>query len=210
MSEEFLPHIFEEFSRENNTTDNKIEGTGLGMPIVRRLVDFMQGSIRVSSRKGEGSTFVVSIPHRIATREDLVDRSAVKLDPEAFKDKRILLAEDNDLNAEIATEILKEAGFQVERAEDGQACIDMLEAAEPLHFDLILMDVQMPNKNGYEATMEIRRLWNPQKAGIPILAMTANAYEEDRREAYRCGMNGHLAKPIDVRELMKTLASILK
>ena len=210
MSEEFLPHLFEEFSRENNTTEIKVEGTGLGMPIVKRLVELMDGTIEVHSRKDEGSTFIVTIPHRITEKSALVDHSGVELDPKLFAGKRILLAEDNDLNAEIATEILSEAGFVLERAEDGQIACEMMEKAPDGYYDVVLMDVQMPNMNGYEATRTIRRMNDPVKAGIPILAMTANAFEEDKREAMRAGMNGHIAKPINVKELMKTLASVLK
>jgi CheY-like chemotaxis protein len=210
MDKEFLPHIFEEFSRENNSTDNKIEGTGLGMPIVKRLVDFMEGTIEVESEKGKGSRVTVRIPHRIADRADLVDHAGVQLDPSVFVGKRILLAEDNELNAEIAIEILTEAGFEVERAADGQLCIDMLTKAETGYYSVILMDIQMPNMNGYEATKMIRALEDKEKAEIPILAMTANAFEEDKREAYHSGMNGHIAKPINVNEMMKTLTGILK
>jgi signal transduction histidine kinase/ABC-type amino acid transport substrate-binding protein/ActR/RegA family two-component response regulator len=210
MSEEFLPHIFEEFSRENNTTENKIEGTGLGMPIVKRLVDFMEGTIEVRSKKGVGSTFVVTIPHKIAEKPDLVEHVAGTPDLERFKGKRILLAEDNELNAEIAIEILTEVGFEVERAADGQICVDMLRNAEDGFFDVILMDIQMPNLNGYDATRAIRALPDTAKAEIPIIAMTANAFEEDKRDALRAGMNGHLAKPINVRELYKTLMGVFE
>jgi CheY-like chemotaxis protein len=211
MSEDFLPHIFEEFSRENNTTENKIEGTGLGMPIVKRLIEFMEGTIEVRSKKGEGSTFIVTIPHKIADKADLVEHSAnAELDTEKFKGKKILLAEDNELNAEIAIEILTEVGFEVDRAEDGQICVDMLQRAEDYFYDVILMDIQMPNLNGYEATKAIRAMNEPAKADIPIIAMTANAFEEDKRDAQRAGMNGHLAKPINVRELYKTLMGILE
>jgi CheY-like chemotaxis protein len=210
MSEDFIPHIFEEFSRENNTTENKIEGTGLGMPIVKRLVEFMEGKIEVESEKGKGSKFTVYIPHRIAEKKDLVEHQDITLSPEEFKGKRILLAEDNDLNAEIATEILKEAGFEIERAENGQNCVDMVKNAEANHYDVILMDIQMPHMNGYEATKLIRTTLEPGKKDIPIIAMTANAFEEDKKEAIRCGMNGHLGKPVNVRELMKVLSGILK
>ncbi|MGN0425895.1 MAG: ATP-binding protein [Acetatifactor sp.] len=209
ISEEFLPHIFEEFARENNTTDNKIEGTGLGMPIVKRLVEFLNGTIEVKSKKGVGTTVIVTLPHRIAEKSNLVMHAGMELDPKLFRGKRILLAEDNELNAEIAVEILKEAGFVIDLAEDGEICVDMLEKAPAGFYDLILMDIQMPNMNGYDATRAIRALQDSVKATIPILAMTANAFEEDKREAYRCGMNGHLAKPMNVRELMKELANCL-
>jgi signal transduction histidine kinase/ABC-type amino acid transport substrate-binding protein/BarA-like signal transduction histidine kinase len=209
MAEDFLPHIFEEFSRENNTTENKIEGTGLGMPIVKRLVDLMDGTIEVTSKKGVGSTFIVTLPHKIAHESDLVENSAVEVDTENFIGKRILLAEDNELNAEIAVELLSEVGFEVERAEDGQVCVEMLEDRSDYFYDVILMDIQMPNMNGYEATKAIRALPDVAKADIPIIAMTANAFEEDKRDAQNAGMNGHLAKPVNVRELCKTLSTIL-
>jgi signal transduction histidine kinase/ABC-type amino acid transport substrate-binding protein/ActR/RegA family two-component response regulator len=208
MTDEFLPHIFEEFSRENNTTDNKIEGTGLGMPIVKRLVDIMGGTITVKSKKGEGTTFEVTIPHKITDKSKLVTHNAVEFDTNVFKGKRILLAEDNELNAEIAIELLTEEGFVVDRASDGQVCVDMLDKSDDNYYDVILMDIQMPNMNGYEATKAIRKFKNRRKSNIPIIAMTANAFEEDKRDAIRAGMDGHLAKPVDARELCKTLMGI--
>lgn len=209
MSEEFIPHIFDEFSRENSTTETKIEGTGLGMPIVKRLVEMLGGTIEVKSAKGKGSTFIITIPHRIAEKSNLINHAGVELDPKLFKGKRILLAEDNDLNAEIATEILKEAGFVIERAEDGKICYEMLCKAPVDYYDIILMDIQMPNMNGYEATRTIRAMQDSAKSCIPIIAMTANAFEEDKREAKRSGMDGHVAKPVNINELMKQLASVL-
>jgi len=209
MSEEFLPHIFEDFAREKNTTDNKIEGTGLGMPITKRLVELMGGTIEVTSQKGVGTTFVVTLSHKIAENKGSVvsdDSGIVSAD---FTGKRVLLAEDNDLNAEIAIEILSDMGLTVDRAEDGVQCVAMMSRTDSGNYDAILMDVQMPNLNGYDATRAIRRLPDPAKAGIPILAMTANAFDEDKREAARSGMNGHLSKPIDVAELTNALARIL-
>lgn len=210
MSEDFLPHLFEEFSRENNTTEARIEGTGLGMPIVKRLVNLMNGTIEVKSKKGKGTTFIITIPHRIADRSGLTEQTDVIVDLDAFKGKRILLAEDNELNAEIAIEILNETGFVVEHAADGCICLEMLNNAPAGYYDLILMDIQMPNMNGYETTQEIRKMANLAKASIPIVAMTANAFEEDKRNALRSGMNGHLTKPIDLHELTKMLAGIVK
>lgn len=206
MSKEFASHIFDAFSRERNTTESKISGTGLGMAIVKRLVDLMDGTIEVESEIGKGTTFKVTLTHLIIEdpEEYLKDARSEVADMEAIKGKRILLAEDNDLNAEIAMELLKETGAEVDRAQDGIICIDMLRKKEKGYYDLILMDIQMPNLNGYEATEKIRR----SGFDIPIIAMTANAFDEDKKKALAVGMNGHLAKPIDVAELMKTLAEI--
>lgn len=209
MSKEYLPRIFEEFSREHTSTENKIEGTGLGMPIVKKLVDFMGGTIQVESQLGQGSTFIVTIPHKIAKKEDTKVEDAFETNSKVFTGKRILLVEDNEMNTEIATEILSEAGFIIEHAEDGQICIHMLLDKEPSYYDLILMDVQMPNMDGYDATRVIRGMKDQTRASIPIIAMTANAFEEDKRNALTAGMNGHLAKPVEVSKLMDTLAQIL-
>ena len=209
MSAEFLTHIFEEFSRENTTTANKIEGTGLGMPIVKRLVELMGGTIRVTSEKGVGTTFVVTLPHRIANESEDAEPETIVTDETVFDGKRILLAEDNDLNAEIAEEILTSAGFMIERAEDGAICYEKIVSSDKGYYDLVLMDIQMPNMDGYQATRAIRALADKEKANIPIIAMTANAFEEDRSKAVNVGMNGHIAKPIDVTELLRELAKVL-
>ncbi len=210
ISKEFLPHIFDTFTRERTVTDSKIVGTGLGMGIVKKLVELMGGTITVESELGKGTTVSFTVPHRIAEApiktED--DESAVL--PEAFDGRRILLAEDNALNAEIATAILSEAGFKVEHAEDGIICVDMLNKHEAGYYDLVLMDIQMPNMDGIKATSVIRSIPDKSKSQIPILAMTANAFEEDRQNALAAGMNDHIAKPIEVKKLMEALAKILK
>ncbi len=207
ISKEFLPHIFDSFSRERSATDSKIVGTGLGMGIVKSLVELMDGTINVESELGKGTTVTVTIPHRIAEAPQEAENIDADIDEKAFAGKRILLAEDNELNAEIATEILSEAGFEVERAADGIICLDMLNRHD---YDLILMDVQMPNMDGLKATTVIRRLPNQAKAKIPVIAMTANAFEEDRKKCLNAGMNGFISKPIDIRKLIKTLSEILK
>ncbi len=211
MSEDFLPHMFDEFTRERSSTESRVSGTGLGMAIVKKLVDFLDGTIEVESQIGKGTKFTVTLPHRIASNSDNIQHinKNSDIDTEKFKGKRILLAEDNELNAEIAVTILKEAGFSVEHAEDGIICVDMLEKAEPNYYDLVLMDIQMPNMDGYKATQTIRQFSDKDKASIPVIAMTANAFEEDKQNAYRAGMNGHIAKPINVNELMATLGRLL-
>lgn len=210
MSREFLPRLFDEFSIERATKNYRIKGTGLGMSIVKRLVDKMGGSIEVESEPGKGTTFKVKLPFRIASDYKLHEDENPVEGTEVFNGKRILLAEDNEFNAEIAMELLKEAGFYVERAEDGRDCVERLRHSAPEAFDLILMDVQMPNMDGYMATREIRKFENTIKRNIPIIAMTANAFEEDKKNAMEAGMNGHLAKPIDAKLLMKQLAAMLK
>ncbi len=210
MSEDFLEHIFEDFSREQTSTESGQFGTGLGMAIVKKIVDLMGGDIDVQSETGKGTTFTVTLTHRIS--EEITDIGAVSKCTEdySFEGKRILLAEDNDLNAEIAMTILTGAGMDVERAADGIQCIDMLEKAEPGYYDLILMDIQMPNMDGYKATMLIRKLDDKRLADIPIIAMTANAFNEDRKKAFEAGMNGHIAKPISAADLKMTLAGMMK
>ena len=212
MSEEFLPHIFEDFSREHSSTESRVSGTGLGTAIVKKLVDLMHGKIEVESKLGEGSRFTLTMRHQIADEKDTKQtRKTVKgYRVEDFVGKRILLAEDNELNAEIAIAILEEVGFIIERAEDGVICVNMVEKAESDHYNLILMDIQMPNMDGYKATQVIRSLPDKKKAAIPIIAMTANAFEEDRRNAFKAGMNGHIAKPIHVGELFSLLAEMIK
>lgn len=211
MSQEFVEKIFDSFTREKTSTENKVVGTGLGMSIVKKLVDLMGGTIEVKSELGKGSTFIITTDFRIVENPELFlnKKNADKSNNLNLEGKRILLAEDNDLNAEIAEIILEETGAAIERAEDGIICVDMIEKADAGYYDLILMDIQMPNMDGYEATQTIRRLPDSDKAGIPIIAMTANAFEEDKKAALSAGMNGHLAKLIDVSALMKALAGML-
>ena len=206
MSEEFQKHIFESFSQERSSSDSGIEGSGLGMGIVKKLVDLMNGNIEVQSRPGEGSVFTVTLPLRIADAEARNPKHADgQMDIERLKGKRLLLVEDNDLNAEIATELLSENGIVIERAENGVACIEMLNKSEQDYYSLILMDIQMPIMNGYEAARRIRELKDSKKSKIPIIAMTANAFEEDRKMALASGMNDHVAKPIDMNVLLPAI-----
>ena len=212
MSEEYLTKIFEAFTREQNTTKSKIAGSGLGMSIVRKYVDLLGGTIEVESEPGKGSTFTVTLKHRIADESDYVkehDENSVT-DREMLEGRKILLAEDNDLNAEIAEAILERAGIETERVEDGIQCVNRIVEMPAGTYDMILMDIQMPQMDGYKATRVIRNLPDQEKACIPILAMTANAFEEDKREDAAAGMNAHIAKPIQVDQLLSTLAEIIR
>ena len=211
MSEEFLPHIFDEFTREHTTTENKISGTGLGLSIVKSMVDLMDGTIKVESIKGKGTKFTVDIALQIASKEDFIEKQVMtkEIVNNEMKHKRILLAEDNDLNAEIAIEILKSEGYLVEHASHGQQCIEMLQNASDGYYDLVLMDIQMPFMNGYEACKEIRKMEDTQKANIPIIAMTANAFEEDKQMAMQAGMNDYVPKPMDMKILNPILQKYL-
>ena len=212
MSEDFLPTLFDSFSREYNTTIGKVSGTGLGMAIVKNLVDMMDGDICVKSKLGEGTCFTLTFEHRIADADskewnqelDVLDEKSI------LEGKRVLLVEDNELNAEIAMVLLEQSGLILDRVEDGLACINRLSEVDADLYDLILMDIQMPNMNGYEATRRIRQFENVKKASIPILAMTANAFEEDKKMAMEAGMNGHISKPIDVNVLENQIINIFK
>ena len=210
MSQEYLTNIFEAFTRERNTTKSKIAGTGLGMSIVKKYVELLGGTIDVESELGKGSTFTVTLKHKIADENYYVKNYAENPETysEVLKDRKILLAEDNDLNAEIAKEIIERAGLKTERVEDGIQCVNKIEKMPAGTYDMILMDIQMPKMNGYKATQAIRRLPDKDKAYIPIVAMTANAFEEDKRDAFAAGMNGHIAKPIQVDKLLSTLAEV--
>lgn len=212
MSEDYLPTLFDSFSREYNTTIGKVSGTGLGMAIVKNLVDMMDGDICVKSKLGEGTCFTLTFEHRIADADsiewnqelDVLDEKSI------LEGKRVLLVEDNELNAEIAMAILEQSGLILDRVEDGLACVNRLSEVDADLYDLILMDIQMPNMNGYEATRRIRQFENVKKASIPILAMTANAFEEDKKMAMEAGMNGHISKPIDVNVLENEIINIFK
>ena len=210
MSQEFQKHIFEPFERERTSTVSKVEGSGIGMGIVKKLVGLMGGTVEVESKIGVGSTFTVTIPCRIASEEETQAKREVNpSDQKCLCGTRILLTEDNDLNAEIATELLQEEGCTVDRAKDGVECVDMLEKAADGTYQIILMDVQMPVMNGYDAAKKIRRMDDSQKANIPIVAMTANAFSEDRQAALDAGMNDHVAKPINMNILVPTIRKYL-
>ena len=210
MSQEFQKHIFEPFERERTSTVSKVEGSGIGMGIVKKLVGLMGGAVEVESKIGVGSTFTVTIPCRIASEEEAQAKREINpSDKKCLCGTRILLTEDNDLNAEIATELLQEEGCTVDRAKDGVECVDMLEKAANGTYQLILMDIQMPVMNGYDATKKIRRMDDPQKADIPIIAMTANAFSEDKQAALDAGMNDHIAKPINMNVLVPTIQKYL-
>ena len=212
MSQDYLTKIFDAFTRERNTTKSKITGSGLGMSIVKRYVDLLGGTIDVESEPGKGSTFTVTLKHRIADESYYVKKhdegsgTASKI----LEGRNILLAEDNDLNAEIAEAILEHAGLKTERVEDGIQCVNKITKMPVGTYDMILMDIQMPRMDGYKATQAIRHLPDKDKACIPIVAMTANAFEEDKRDAVAAGMNGHIAKPIQIDKLLSMLAEVLR
>ena len=209
MSKEYLPHIFEEFSREHTSTETKIAGTGLGLPIVKSLVELMGGTIDVESKVDVGTTMVVTLTFPIATKEQ-AEKQRKEVTNQIIKNvkgKKILIAEDNELNAEIAMTVLKENGIQAECVADGKACVENLAQKPEDYYDAILMDIQMPNMNGYEATEKIRSM-DGRRSKIPIIAMTANAFEEDKQRAIESGMNAHIGKPIDIKKLVLLLGSL--
>ena len=214
MSEKFLPSLFSAFARERNTTAGKVAGTGLGMPIIKKYIDMMGGTIEAESALGKGSRFTVVLEHRIADKvyyEQNAEKSSDNNEKRnVLQGKHVLLAEDNDLNAEIAEFILEDMGLVVDRVEDGIRCVARMEQKPAGTYDLILMDIQMPNMDGYRATEMIRRLSDKNKANIPIIAMTANAFEEDRKKALEKGMNGHIAKPVDIEKMKEILQNTLK
>ena len=231
MGAEYLPHIFEEFTRERTSTESKVVGAGLGLPIVKALIDLMGGTIQVESERGKGSKFEVILPFEIASEEEVKDSkfevilpfeiaseeevkdSYVKKEEKPYnrsKEKRILLAEDNELNAEIAITILEENGFKVERAEDGCKCVELFSEKPAGYYSTILMDIQMPNMDGYTASRKIRGMEREDAKAIPIIALTANAFDEDRNKAFAAGMNGHIAKPIDVGRMVRSIGALVK
>ena len=210
MSEEFQKRVFETFERERNTTSSHIEGSGIGMGITKKLVELMDGTIEVKSKQGEGSTFTVTIPCRKASEDDsLVKKNSNLRNKNCLNGVRILLVEDNEINTEIATELLTEEGCIVETADDGVACVDMIEKADADYYKMILMDIQMPVMNGYDAALVIRKMKDTKKARIPIIAMTANAFAEDTQKALSVGMNAHVAKPVDMNILVPTMMKYL-
>jgi signal transduction histidine kinase/CheY-like chemotaxis protein len=218
MSREFALKVFHPFEREKSSTVSGIQGTGLGMSIAKSIIELMEGTIEVVTAPGKGTEFIVTVNLRIQEKQENVAETALphKIHEKAEEDKfnfsgrRILLVEDNELNSEIATEILTEAGFEIEEAKDGAVAVEMVSRSAPGYYDLILMDIQMPCMNGYEATKAIRALENRDVAGIPIIAMTANAFEEDRQAAFQAGMDGHLAKPMDTEKLFAALAKVFQ
>ena len=212
MSQDYMTKIFDAFTREQNTTKSKIAGTGLGMSIVRKYVDLLGGTIDVESELGKGSTITVTLKHKIADESYYVKKHIEEsgTGSEILEGRNILLVEDNDLNAEITEAILERAGIKTERVEDGIQCVNMIEKMPADTYDMILMDIQMPKMNGYKATQAIRRLPDKDKACIPIIAMTANAFEEDKRDALAVGMNGHIAKPIELDKLLSMLSEVIR
>ena len=212
MSQDYMTKIFDAFTREQNTTKSNIAGTGLGMSIVRKYVDLLGGTIDVESELGKGSTITVTLKHKIADESYYVKKHIEEsgTGSEILEGRNILLAEDNDLNAEITEAILERAGIKTERVEDGIQCVNMIEKMPADTYDMILMDIQMPKMNGYKATQAIRRLPDKDKACIPIIAMTANAFEEDKRDALAVGMNGHIAKPIELDKLLSMLSEVIR
>ena len=211
MSQDYLETIFDAFTRERSTTTSGINGTGLGMAIVKKYVDLLKGTIRVESKLGKGSAFIVTLKHKIADEDYYTKENHENngLSSEILEGKKVLLAEDNDLNAEIAMAILERAGLEIDRVKDGIECVNKITEMPACTYEVILMDIQMPRMDGYKATQQIRCLSDLDKADIPILAMTANAFEEDKKKALAVGMNGHIAKPIKIDELIALLTNII-
>ena len=207
MSQDFIKHAFDLFAQENSSSRSTYQGTGLGLPIAKKLVDYMHGEIHLESEKGVGTTVYIQIPFKLGKQ---IENKAKYTESVSLEGLHALVAEDNDLNAEIAITILEDMGLIVERVEDGIQCVAKMEQMPAKSYDLILMDVQMPHMDGYEETETIRELSDEGKAHIPIVALTANAFEEDRKMAISKGMNDHIAKPIDVKKVEKVIISVLK
>ncbi|MDE7021268.1 MAG: response regulator, partial [Lachnospiraceae bacterium] len=210
ISEEFMDSIFEPFEREKNTTLSGIHGTGLGLTIAKKLLDMIGGTIEVSSTVGEGSRFIITLPLRIQSVSDYYSVDDEGVLPHFTTPKKILIVDDNEINLEIEYEVLKDAGFLVDTAEDGSIAVEKIKKSAPGDYDLILMDIQMPIMDGYLATRTIREMKNPALAGIPIIAVSANAFEEDKKMAMESGMNAHLAKPLDTERLFKLIRKFIK
>ena len=208
MSEEFAQRLFDPFERERTSTVSRIQGTGLGLAITKRIVDMMGGNITVKTEKGKGTEFVITVSFPLVEPEDEICLN--EGEEISFEGKRALLVEDNMINMEIAQMLLEQSGFLIETAENGKIALEMTAASEPGYYDVILMDIQMPVMDGYMATQAIRDLPDPGLAGIPIIAMTANAFQEDIKKAGEVGMNGHIAKPLDVSGMKATLQQVLR
>ena len=204
MDEEFQKHAFEAFERERTSTESKIEGTGLGLAIVKKLVELMNGQVTIQSSRGQGTDICIALPLKLAQSGAVAESEIPDVDID-LTGERVLLVEDNELNAEIALEILKNAGLQADWVTDGRACIEHLEACDAAYYQFILMDIQMPKLNGYDAARQIRQMPDAQKAHIPIIAMTANAFDDDKRKALEAGMDGFITKPIEVDKMMQTI-----
>lgn len=210
MTEEFQKHAFEAFERERTSTESKTEGTGLGLAIVKKLVDLMHGDVVIQSKSGQGTKIQITLPLRIATENQLRQSDKSKEHKRGLAGIHVLLVEDNELNAEIAMEVLKNEGVLVNWVPDGCACVEEIQDKAAGTYQLILMDVQMPRMNGYEATQKIRQLADVKKAQIPIIAMTANAFDEDRKHALEAGMDGFVTKPFRVDEMMEVIGKIME
>ena len=208
MSEEFQKHMYEEFSREANTTLSGVQGTGLGLSLALKLTTFMGGSMKCVSKQGVGTTFTIVLPFKLQPEEEIVKYLEEEKMREAdLKGKRLLLVEDNELNMEIAYDALVEEGLEVETASNGQIALDLLREKGPDYYDCILMDIQMPIMNGYEAAKAIRKLY--PESYLPIIALSANAFQEDKDASMASGMNDHIAKPIDISQLRKVLSKFI-
>ena len=215
IGKEFIKHIFEPFERERTSTVSKIQGTGLGMAITKNIVDMMGGTIEVESQKGVGTEFIIRLELRLQAEARVANEDGTKQHGHAegvaeFAGKRLLLAEDNELNREIACMLLSKYGFVIDTAENGQEAVDLVAASAPDYYDLVLMDIQMPVMDGHEATRRIRNLKDKELAKVPVVAMTANAFDEDRKAAKECGMNGFISKPINMQEVVQALRMCLQ